>query len=130
MKNCWADSRKNRPIVLVGTQMISKGLDFEDVTLVVVLNADQGLRFPDYRSYEKTFSTVSQVSGRAGRGEQNGRVIVQTIEKDNEIFTYIKEHDYEGLYENEIRIRKTFKYPPIWNDYKNCSKQYRYGQSW
>jgi len=99
--------------ILIGTQMISKGLDFEDVTLVVVLNADQGLRFPDYRSYEKTFSMVSQVAGRAGRGEQNGKVIVQTIEKENEVFGYIKGNDYEGLYENEIRLRRNFNYPPF-----------------
>lgn len=99
--------------ILIGTQMISKGLDFEDVTLVVVLNADQGLRFPDYRSYEKTFSMVSQVAGRAGRGENRGSVIVQTIEKDNEIFEYIKNNDYEGLYETEIRARRDFGYPPF-----------------
>ena len=99
--------------ILIGTQMISKGLDFEDVTLVVVLNADQGLRFPDYRSYEKTFSMVSQVAGRAGRGVNRGSVIVQTIEKDNEIFEYIKNNDYEGLYETEIRARRDFGYPPF-----------------
>lgn len=98
--------------ILIGTQMISKGLDFEGVTLVVVLNADQSLRFPDYRSYEKTFSMISQVAGRAGRGVQNGKVIVQTIEKENEIFGYIKENDYKGLYENEIRLRYNFNYPP------------------
>ena len=99
--------------ILIGTQMISKGLDFEDVTLVVVLNADQSLRFPDYRSYEKTFSMVSQVAGRAGRGEHKGKVIVQTVEKDHEIFEYIKNNDYEGLYEIEIRARKDFGYPPF-----------------
>lgn len=99
--------------VLIGTQMISKGLDFEDVTLVVVLNADQNLRFPDYRSYEKTFSVVSQVAGRSGRGDKSGRVIVQTIDSENEVFSYIKDNDYEALYESEIKIRNLFEYPPF-----------------
>lgn len=105
--------KEKRANVLIGTQMISKGLDFEDVTLVVVLNADQNLRFPDYRSYEKTFSIVSQVAGRSGRGKKDGRVIVQTIDAEHEVFSYIKNNDYESLYKSEIKMRNLFEYPPF-----------------
>lgn len=99
--------------ILIGTQMISKGLDFENVNLVVILNADQGLRIPDYRSYEKTFSMLTQVSGRSGRSEDEGRVIIQTLEPGNKIFTQVADHDYKGFYENEILEREIFKYPPF-----------------
>ena len=99
--------------ILVGTQMISKGLDFEDVSLVVILNADQGLRFPDYRSNEKTLSMLLQVSGRAGRGDKKGNVIVQTADIDNKIFEYLKKHDYSDFFWEEIKERKAFLYPPF-----------------
>ena len=105
--------KEKRANVLIGTQMISKGLDFEDVTLVVVLNADQNLRFPDYRSHEKTFSIVSQVAGRAGRGKKDGRVIIQTIDAEHEVFSYIKNNDYDLLYQSEIKMRNLFEYPPF-----------------
>lgn len=99
--------------ILVGTQMISKGLDFENVSLVVILNADQGLRFPDYRSSEKTLSMLMQVAGRAGRGDQTGRVLVETSDSENRIFHYLKEHNYKDFFWEEIKERKAFMYPPF-----------------
>ena len=99
--------------ILVGTQMISKGLDFEDVSLVVILNADQGLHFPDYRSNEKTLSMLLQVSGRAGRGEKRGKVLVQTADVENKIFEYLKNHNYSDFFWDEIKERKAFLYPPF-----------------
>ncbi len=98
--------------VLVGTQMISKGLDFESVSLVVILNADQGLRFPDYRSAEKTLSMLMQVAGRSGRGDVLGRVMVQTSDPDNRIFSFLKNHNYTDFFWDEIKERKAFMYPP------------------
>ena len=126
--NLFKDKKAN---ILVGTQMISKGLDFENVSLVVILNADQGLRFPDYRSSEKTLSMLMQVSGRAGRGEKPGSVIVQTADKDNKIFDYLKNHNYSDFFWDEIKERKAFSYPPyaelirimcISHDYKKSAE--------
>lgn len=112
-ENMLLNFKEKKANILIGTQMISKGLDFGDVTLVVVLNADQNLRFPDYRSCEKTFSIVSQVAGRSGRGDKEGNVIVQTIDSENEVFEYIKNNDYKALYDSEIKLRELFKYPPF-----------------
>ncbi|MDO4711922.1 MAG: primosomal protein N' [Peptostreptococcaceae bacterium] len=106
----FKDHRSN---VLIGTQMISKGLDFENVSLVIILNADQGLRFPDYRSAERTLSMMIQVSGRAGRGEAGGRVIIQTNDSGNKIFEYAKKQDYQSFFWDEIKERKAFFYPPF-----------------
>lgn len=99
--------------ILIGTQMISKGLDFEHVSLVVVLNADQGLHFPDYRNREKTLSMLMQVAGRAGRGLERGRVLVQTKDAKNPIFAHLKEHSYSDFFWEEIKERKAFFYPPF-----------------
>lgn len=90
--------------ILIGTQMISKGLDFEKVSLVVILNADQGLRFPDYRSKEKTLSQILQVSGRSGRSAAGGKVIVQTDDSKNKIFDYVIKQDYSGFFWEEIKL--------------------------
>lgn len=105
--------KEEKANVLIGTQMISKGLDFEKVSLVVILNADQGLRFPDYRSAEKTLSTMIQVSGRAGRGQSGGRVIIQTDDTKNKIFDFALKQDYPGFFWEEIKERKAFVYPPF-----------------
>jgi len=99
--------------MLVGTQMISKGLDFPNVYLVGVVSADIGLLTPDFRSYERTFQLMMQVSGRSGRSSDNGRVIIQTMHPENYIFPYIIEHDYEGFYQKEISFRRNFRYPPF-----------------
>ena len=98
--------------ILIGTQMISKGLDFPLVTLVGVISADTILNLPDFRSNEKTFELISQVSGRSGRGEKEGRVIIQTFNEDNYSIKYAKTHNYEKFYEEEIKIRKKLLYPP------------------
>lgn len=99
--------------ILVGTQMISKGLDFPNVYLVGVISADIGLLTPDFRSYERTFQLMMQVSGRSGRSSDNGKVIIQTMHPENYIFPFIINHDYEGFYEKEIGFRHNFRYPPF-----------------
>ena len=99
--------------IMVGTQLISKGLHFPEVTLVGVVNADTILNFPDFRAGEKTFQLVTQVAGRAGRGDKKGRVIVQTYQAEHPVFTRVKKSDYEGFYEEEIRNRELLEYPPF-----------------
>ncbi len=97
--------------VMIGTQMVAKGLDFPSVTLVGVINADQLLFGNDFRGYEKTFSLLTQVIGRSGRSEE-GTAVIQTIAPDNEIISLSKSQDYERFYETEILQRKLLKYPP------------------
>jgi len=99
--------------ILVGTQMIAKGLDFPDVTLVGVIAADTALNIPDFRSAEDTFQLVTQVAGRAGRGPKPGIVIVQTYQPDHYSLRAAIKHDYEGFYAQEIEIRKRLHYPPF-----------------
>lgn len=98
--------------ILLGTQIVAKGLDFENVTLVGVINADTSLNIPDFRSSENTFSLLAQVSGRSGRSNKNGSVIIQTFNKDHYAINYTKTHDYIGFYNHEMQIRKKLKYPP------------------
>ena len=100
--------------ILIGTQMIAKGLDFPNVTLVGVLNADIGLNFPDFRSSETTFSLLNQVLGRSGRGNKEGKVLIQTFNPEHYAITYTKNHDYLGFYNEEMKIRKILKYPPYY----------------
>ena len=101
--------------VLVGTQMIAKGLDFPNVTLVAVVNGDASLNMPDFRSGERTFELLSQVAGRAGRALKKGEVIIQGFNVNHYSILCAKENDYEGFYNEEIRIRRTLKYPPYYN---------------
>jgi len=112
--------------IIVGTQMISKGLDFPNISLVGVINADESLNIPDFRSREKTFSLLNQVSGRAGRSGIKSKVIIQTYNPDNEIFEFIKNNDYINFYNSEMNIRKILKYPPYYYilGIKVCSKDY------
>lgn len=98
--------------ILIGTQMVSKGLDFPLVTLVGVINADTTLNLPDFRANEKTYQLISQVSGRAGRSKTPGKVIIQTYNPDNYSIVNAKNHDYESFYNEEIKIRKKLSYPP------------------
>ena len=98
--------------ILIGTQMIAKGLDFPLVTLVGVINADTILNFPDFRSNERTYDLLSQVSGRSGRSTLPGKVIIQTYNKDNYAIKLSKSHNYEDFYNEEIKIRKKLYYPP------------------
>jgi primosomal protein N' (replication factor Y) len=98
--------------ILVGTQMITKGLDFGNVTLVSVMDADQILNYPDFRSAEKSFQMMSQVGGRAGRRAEKGVVLIQTSNPEHPIFERIINNDYLGMADNELRERKRFNYPP------------------
>ncbi len=99
--------------ILIGTQMISKGLDFPNVYLVGVISADIGLMNPDFRSYERTFQLLMQVSGRSGRSSNHGRVVIQTMQADNYIFPFMINHDYKSFFEKEIKARQNFNYPPF-----------------
>lgn len=104
---------KNRECdVLLGTQMITKGLDFADVTLVGVLMADMSLYSSDFRAYEKTFSLITQVVGRAGRAEKHGRAVVQTYSPTHRVLKYAFSQDYEAFYRSEMSLRKSLVYPP------------------
>ena len=100
--------------ILVGTQMIAKGLDFPLVTLVGVINADMSLNIPDFRSSERTFQLLCQVSGRAGRASKEGNVIVQAINNEHYSIKYAMKHDYLGFYQEEMNIRKILKYSPYY----------------
>ena len=100
--------------ILIGTQMISKGLDFPKCTLVGVINADTSLNIPDFRSSERTFSLLDQAAGRAGRSTTPGMVIIQTFNPDNETIKAVKNHDYNSFYQSEMKIRKILKYPPYY----------------
>ena len=100
--------------ILLGTQMISKGLDFPKVTLVGVINADTSLNIPDYRSGENTFTLLHQVAGRAGRSNLLGEVVIQTFNPDNHVFNYIKDNNYKGFYNYEMNFRHKLKYPPYY----------------
>ena len=105
---------KNQKIdILIGTQMVSKGLDFPNVTLVGVLAADMSLNIDDYRSTERTFQLITQVCGRAGRGNIEGRAIIQTYQPEHYTIQLAKNHDYLTFYETEIRMRKQLDYPPF-----------------
>lgn len=98
--------------ILLGTQMVAKGLDFSLVTLVGVINADTSLNIPDFRSSENTFSLLIQVAGRSGRSDKSGKVIVQTFNPDHYAISFVKKHDYLSFYEKEMSIRRQLKYPP------------------
>ncbi|MFH1265640.1 MAG: primosomal protein N', partial [Planctomycetota bacterium] len=99
--------------ILLGTQMIAKGLDFPNVTLVGVINADTALHFPDFRAAERTFHLVTQVAGRTGRGEKGGRVLVQTFNPDHPAIQAAVRHDYAAFAAEELPIRKMLSYPPF-----------------
>ena len=99
--------------ILLGTQMISKGLDFSLVTLVGIINADTSLNIPDFRANEKTFSLLYQTSGRAGRGNTTGEVLIQTFNPDNKVLEYVKNNDYESFFKYELDIRHKLFYPPF-----------------
>ena len=100
--------------VLVGTQMISKGLDFERVELVGIFDADRMIHFPDFRSHERAYQLLTQVGGRAGRKLERGKVIVQTNDPSLKLLTQIQQEDYEGFYHDEMKERHKFRYPPFY----------------
>ena len=99
--------------ILVGTQMIAKGHDIPNVTLVGVISADVGLGMPDFRAAERTFQLLTQVAGRAGRGTTPGIVLIQTINPDHYAVRFAAAHDYPGFYEKELNFRRAMHYPPF-----------------
>ena len=105
--------QKEKIPILIGTQMVTKGLNFPNVTLVGVISADQSLYVNDYRAHERTFSLITQVVGRSGRGEKPGRAVIQTFTPRSEILRLASLQDYEGFYEREIEIRKAGERPPV-----------------
>jgi primosomal protein N' (replication factor Y) len=108
-----AQFRSGEAQILLGTQMIAKGLDFPNVMLVGVVNADTALHFPDFRAAERTFQLVTQVAGRTGRGERGGRVLVQTFTPEHPAILAAMKHDYEAFARYELPIREEFGYPPF-----------------
>jgi primosomal protein N' (replication factor Y) (superfamily II helicase) len=104
---------KGKTSILVGTQMLSKGLDFENVSLVGVLNADTMLNYPDFRAHERSFQLMSQVSGRAGRKKERGKVIIQTSDPSHPVIGFVKENNFDALYRTQIEERQAFAYPPF-----------------
>ena len=120
-KNALRDTlkafRQRKIDIIIGTQMIAKGLHFPNVTLVGVLNADLGLHVPDFRAGERTFQLLTQVAGRAGRGELKGEVIVQTFTPHSPSIQYARHHDFHGYADQELEFRKQFGYPP----YTHCA---------
>ena len=109
----YNDFKNHKYDIMLGTQIIAKGLDFSNVTLVGIINADIILNFPDFRASEKTFQLLTQASGRAGRGEKDGEVIIQTFNGENDVIKKTIKSDYEGYYKNEMIIRKMLNYPPF-----------------
>ena len=107
------DFEEKRIDILVGTQMVTKGLDFDNVGLVGVLSADQLLHFPDFRASERGFQLITQVSGRAGRKHKRGKVIIQAFNTSHPILKEILENDYQSFFEREIAERQEFLYPPF-----------------
>ena len=107
------DFAKGKTDILIGTQLVAKGLDFRNVELVGVIAADSSLNIPDYRSAERTFQLITQVAGRAGRGDEKGKVIVQTYSPDNIAIEAASKYDYHGYFEKEATFRKLMGYPPF-----------------
>ena len=108
-----SDFRSHKAQILLGTQMVTKGHDFPDVTLVGILNADTSLYLNDYRANEKTFSMLTQVIGRAGRSEKEGRALIQTMSPDHDVIQLACKQDYKTFFNNEIKTRKLLSYPPF-----------------
>ena len=111
--NMLTDFRNHKASILLGTQMVTKGHDFPDVTLVGVLNSDTSLYLNDYRANEKTFSMLTQVIGRAGRSNKEGKALIQTMNPDHDVIALACEQDYKTFFKNEIQTRKLLSYPPF-----------------
>ncbi|GAB2978368.1 primosomal protein N' [Mucilaginibacter puniceus] len=119
--------------ILVGTQMVAKGLDFADVTVIGIINADSLLKFPDYRANERSYQMLAQVSGRAGRRGKQGKVVIQTYDPAHRVIKQVIENNYHELYFTEMEERKSFKYPPFYRiinlDIKHKDPEILYNQS-
>lgn len=108
------DFEEGKTDILIGTQMISKGLDFDRVSVVGILNADSMMNYPDFRSYERAFQLMAQVAGRAGRKNKQGLVVLQTKSPENPLIHQIMANDYTRLYQEQMEERNLFKYPPFY----------------
>ncbi|MBQ8360659.1 MAG: primosomal protein N' [Bacteroidaceae bacterium] len=108
------DFQQHRTDILIGTQMVSKGLDFEHVSVVGILDADSMMNFPDFRSHERAFQLMAQVAGRAGRKSKQGLVVLQTRSKDAPVINQVVHNDYAGLYDDQLAERMLFRYPPYY----------------
>ncbi|MBG6188893.1 replication restart helicase PriA [Flavobacterium sp. CAN_S2] len=118
------DSFKNREMdILVGTQMLAKGLDFDNVSLVGIMNADNMLYHPDFRAFERSFQMMTQVAGRAGRSEKQGKVIIQTYNPNHNTIQQVTNNDYLGMYNEQLYDRQIYKYPPYFRIIKLTLKQ-------
>jgi primosomal protein N' (replication factor Y) len=107
-----SDFEQNKTNILIGTQMVSKGLDFDNISIVGILNADNMLNYPDFRAYERAYQMMTQVSGRAGRKNKQGLVFLQTSHPESPLISFVKRNDYESFYELQMQERKIFRYPP------------------
>ncbi|MBC8485783.1 MAG: primosomal protein N' [Bacteroidetes bacterium] len=112
-QNIINDFEERRIDILVGTQMVTKGLDFDNVNVVGILNADNMISFPDFRSYERSFQLMAQVSGRAGRKNKRGKVVIQSYNPNHSVIRDVIQHDYLSMYQSQILERRNFKYPPF-----------------
>lgn len=109
------DKFQNREVdILIGTQMLAKGLDFDNVSLVGILNADNMLYFPDFRAFERSFQMMTQVSGRAGRADKKGKVVIQTYNPNHNTIQQVTHNDYKGMFKEQLYERQIFKYPPFY----------------
>ena len=111
-KRILSDFEGGKTHILIGTQMLSKGLDFERVSVVGVLNADNLMNFPDFRAYERAFQLMMQVSGRAGRRQHQGTVVIQTSQPEHPLLKMVQAFDYDGMAVMQLEERKMFHYPP------------------
>jgi len=114
LQNILNNLEEKKIDILVGTQMVAKGLDFADVTVIGIINADSLLKFPDYRANERSYQMLAQVSGRAGRRGKQGKVVIQTYDPAHRVIKQVIENDYKDLYFTEMSERKSFKYPPFY----------------
>ncbi|MBW4889922.1 primosomal protein N' [Mucilaginibacter sp. HMF5004] len=113
-QNILNDVEEKKIDILVGTQMVAKGLDFPDITVIGIISADSLLKYPDYRANERSFQLLAQVSGRAGRRGKQGKVVIQTYDPNHRVIKQVIENDYTDLYNTEMEERKAFKYPPFY----------------
>ena len=108
------DFQQGQTDILIGTQMVSKGLDFDHVSVVGILNADTMMNYPDFRAYERAFQLMAQVAGRAGRKNKRGRVVLQTKSIDHPIIPQVMRNDFEGMVAGQLAERQLFRYPPYY----------------
>lgn len=133
LQNILNDLEEKKIDILVGTQMVAKGLDFADVTVIGIINADSMLKFPDYRANERSYQLLAQVSGRAGRRGKQGKVVIQTYDVNHRVIKQVIENNYRDLYFTEMEERKSFNYPPFYRvinlDIKHKDPEILYNQA-